>query len=153
MKTTYNLDRFLEAQNTIYNEALSEIKKGKKQSHWMWFIFPQIAGLGFSEYNVYYAIKNLEEAAEYLDHPILGQRLVNITKAVLEINEKTANEIFGKPDDRKLKSCMTLFSQIKNTYPIFQMVLDKYFQGFKDEKQSNCSTINIKLKASNHFIS
>jgi uncharacterized protein (DUF1810 family) len=130
----YDLTRFLEAQETKYNQALSEIKKGKKQSHWMWFIFPQIAGLGFSEYNVYYAIKNLEEAAQYLDHPILGQRLVNITKAVLEINEKTANEIFGKPDDRKLKSCMTLFSQIKNTDPIFQKVLDKYFQGFKDEK-------------------
>lgn len=134
MEKTYDLNRFLEAQKTTYNEALSEIKKGKKQSHWMWYIFPQIAGLGFSEYNVFYALKNIEEATQYLQHPVLGKRLIEISKAVLEINEKTANEIFGKPDDRKLKSCMTLFAQIKNTEPIFQKVLDTYYQGIKDEK-------------------
>ena len=134
METTNNLNRFLEAQETKYNEALTEIKKGKKQGHWMWYIFPQIAGLGFSEYNVFYALKNIEEATQYLQHPVLGKRLIEISKAVLEINGKTANEIFGKPDDRKLKSCMTLFAQIKNTEPIFQKVLDKYYQGIKDEK-------------------
>ena len=134
METKYNLNRFLEAQVTKFNEALSEIKKGKKKSHWMWFIFPQIAGLGFSEYNVFYAIKNIAEATQYLQHPVLGKRLIEISKAVLEISGKTANEIFGKPDDRKLKSCMTLFAQIKNTDPIFQKVLDKYYQGIKDEK-------------------
>lgn len=134
METKYNLDRFLEAQETTYNEALSEITKGKKQSHWMWFVFPQIAGLGFTDYNVFYAIKNLEEATQYLQHPVLGKRLIEISKAVLEINGKTANEIFGKPDDRKLKSCMTLFAQISDTDPIFQKVLDKYYQGTKDEK-------------------
>jgi uncharacterized protein (DUF1810 family) len=134
METTYNLNRFLEAQETKYNEALTEIKKGKKQGHWMWYIFPQIAGLGFSEYNVFYAIKNREEATQYLQHPVLGKRLIQISKAVLEINGKTANEIFGKPDDRKLQSCMTLFNQVKNSEPIFQDVLDKYYQGIKDEK-------------------
>lgn len=134
METTYNLNRFLEAQKTKYNEALTEIKKGKKQGHWMWYIFPQIAGLGFSEYNVFYAIKNIEEATQYLQHPVLGKRLIQISKAVLEINGKTANEIFGKPDDRKLQSCMTLFNQVKNSEPIFQDVLDKYYQGTKDEK-------------------
>lgn len=134
METTNNLNRFLEAQETKYNEALTEIKKGKKQGHWMWYIFPQIAGLGFSEYNVFYAIKNREEATQYLQHPVLGKRLIQISKAVLEINGKTANEIFGKPDDRKLQSCMTLFNQVKNSEPIFQDVLDKYYQGIKDEK-------------------
>jgi len=134
MQTKYNLNRFLEAQETTYNEALTEIKKGKKQGHWMWFIFPQIAGLGFSDFNVFYAIKNIDEATQYLQHPVLGQRLVQITKAVLEINGKTANEIFGKPDDRKLQSCMTLFTQVKNTAPIFQRLLDQYYQGNKDEK-------------------
>jgi uncharacterized protein (DUF1810 family) len=131
---TYKLDHFLEAQESTYNEALSEIKKGKKQSHWMWFIFPQIAGPGFTEYNVFYAIKNIEEATQFLQHPVLGTRLIQIAKAVLEINGKTANEIFGKPDDRKLKSCMTLFTQVKNADPIFQKVLDTYYQGIKDEK-------------------
>ena len=131
---TYNLDRFLTAQETTYIEALSEIKKGEKQSHWMWFIFPQIAGLGFTDYNVYYAIKNLEEATLYLKHPVLGKRLIEISKAVVEINGKTANEIFGKQDERKLKSCMTLFAQISKTDPIFQKVLDKYYQGIIDEK-------------------
>lgn len=134
METKYNLDRFLEAQETTYNEALSEIKKGKKQSHWMWFIFPQIAGLGFTDYNVFYAIKNLEETTQYLRHPVLGKRLIEISTALLDINGKTANEIMGKPDDRKLKSCMTLFAQITNTDPVFQKVLDKYYQGTKDEK-------------------
>ena len=134
METTYNLNRFLEAQETKYNEALTEIKNGKKQSHWMWYIFPQIAGLGFSEYNVFYAIKNREEATQYLQHPVLGKRLIQIAEAVLEINGKTANEIFGKPDDRKLQSCMTLFAQPTNADPIFQKVLDKYYQGNKDEK-------------------
>ena len=134
MVKTFNLQRFLTAQETTYNEALSEITKGKKQSHWMWFIFPQIAGLGFTDYNVLYGIKNLEEATQYLQHPVLGKRLIEISKAVFEINGKTANDIFGKPDDRKLKSCMTLFAQITKTDPIFQKVLDKFYQGNKDEK-------------------
>lgn len=133
MESVFNLNRFLEAQETKYSDALSEIKKGNKQSHWMWYVFPQVAGLGFTEYNVYYAIKNTEEATQYLQHPVLGKRLIEISKAVLEINGKTAKEIFGKPDDRKLKSSMTLFSLLSNTNPVFQQVLDKYYEGTKDE--------------------
>lgn len=134
MKTVYNLDRFLDAQQTKFNVALSEIKNGKKQTHWMWYIFPQIAGLGFSDYNVLYAIKNIEEATQYLQHPVLGNRLIDITTELIEIQGKTANEIFGKPDDRKLKSCMTLFSKIEGSNPIFKAVLDKYYDGSLDER-------------------
>lgn len=133
METVYNLNRFLEAQQTKFNDALSEIKNGKKRTHWMWFIFPQIAGLGFTDFNIYYAIQNKEEATQYLNHPILGKRLIEITKAVAEINGKTALEIFGKPDERKLKSCMTLFNILNNPNPIFQQVLDKYYKGLQDE--------------------
>lgn len=133
METVFNLNRFLEAQETKYNDALSEIKNGRKLTHWMWYIFPQIAGLGFTDFNVLYAIQNKEEATQYLNHPVLGKRLIEISKAVVEIEGKTALEIFGKPDERKLKSSMTLFSIINDPNPIFQHVLDKYYKGMKDE--------------------
>ncbi|WP_221392803.1 DUF1810 domain-containing protein [Dyadobacter sp. NIV53] len=141
MDPVNNLERFLEAQSRDYTQALSEIKKGRKQSHWIWYIFPQISGLGFSSTSVFYAIKNLEEAADYLHHPVLGSRLIETAKAILEIEDKTANQILGNPDDVKLKSCMTLFSLVKNTDPVFQAVLDKYFNGKQDFK-----TIEIVLK-------
>lgn len=128
------IERFVVAQENVYLRALNEIKNGKKQSHWMWFVFPQIRGLGFTDYNVYYGIKDLEEARHYLNDPVLGKRLIEISEAVLSQQGKTAIEIFGKPDDRKLKSCMTLFSQIENTDPIFQKVLEKYYLGLKDDK-------------------
>lgn len=133
METIFNLNRFLEAQETKYNDALSEIKNGRKLTHWMWYIFPQIAGLGFTDFNVLYAIQNKEEATQYLNHPVLGKRLIEISKAVVEIEGKTALEIFGKPDERKLKSSMTLFSSINDPNSIFQQVLDKYYNGMKDE--------------------
>jgi uncharacterized protein (DUF1810 family) len=133
METVSNLNRFLEAQETKYNDALYEIKNGKKLTHWMWYIFPQIAGLGFTDFNVFYAIQNKEEATQYLNHPVLGKRLLEITKVLVEINGKTALEIFGKPDERKLKSSMTLFSILNNPNPIFQQALDKYYNGMKDE--------------------
>jgi uncharacterized protein (DUF1810 family) len=133
METVFNLNRFLEAQETKYNDALSEIKNGRKLTHWMWYIFPQIAGLGFTDFNVLYAIQNKEEATQYLNHPVLRKRLIEISKAVVEIEGKTALEIFGKPDERKLKSSMTLFSIINHPNPIFQHVLDKYYKGMKDE--------------------
>lgn len=133
METVSNLNRFLEAQETKYNDALSEIKNGRKLTHWMWYIFPQIAGIGFTDFNVFYAIQNKEEATQYLNHPILGKRLIEITKVVIEINGKTALEIFGKPDERKLKSTMTLFTILNDPNPIFQQVLDKYYKGMKDE--------------------
>lgn len=127
-------ERFLTAQQNTYQQALAEIKNGRKQSHWMWFIFPQIAGLGFSEISKLYAIKNLEEAKLYMDHPVLGPRLFETTKALLEVEGKTASQIFGSPDDLKLKSCMTLFGELENASPVFEAVLAKYFSGVKDTK-------------------
>jgi len=139
------IERYILAQENIYHQALNEIKSGKKQSHWMWFVFPQIRGLGITDYNVYYGIKDLDEAGQYLRDPILGHRLLEISQAVLSQNGKTALEIFGKPDQRKLKSCMTLFSQIQNTDPVFQKVLEKYYHGLNDDK-----TIEILLSQENN---
>lgn len=133
MTDTNELIRFLEAQNQVYLKALSEIKEGKKNTHWMWYVFPQINGLGSSETAKYYGIKDINEATAYLQHPILGKHLVEIAEAVLNLNEKTAIQIFGTPDDMKLRSCMTLFANVKNTNPIFQKVLIKYFNGIPDE--------------------
>ncbi|MGI9055909.1 MAG: DUF1810 domain-containing protein [Pyrinomonadaceae bacterium] len=129
-----DLKRFLDAQENDFEHALAEIRRGRKQSHWMWYIFPQIAGLGFSETSRFYAIKNKEEAELYLAHPVLGARLVEISEALLEIEGKTANQIFGSPDDMKLKSSMTLFGALKNTNPVFQSVLDEYFNGTSDPR-------------------
>lgn len=129
-----DLQRFLAAQEKDFAIALSEIRGGRKRSHWMWYIFPQIAGLGFSYTSKLYAIKDLSEAKSFLEHPVLGERLIEISNALLEIEDKTANQIFGSPDDMKLKSSMTLFGALENTNPVFQKVLDKYFDGAKDEK-------------------
>lgn len=128
------IERFLSAQENAYDKALREIKNGMKESHWMWFVFPQIRGLGFTEYNVYFGLKDLDEATQYLEHPILGRRLVEISQAALDQSGKTALDIFGRPDERKLRSCMTLFSQIPNADPVFEKVLEKYYNGVKDEK-------------------
>ena len=129
-----DLKRFLEAQETDYAIALAEIKRGRKQSHWMWYIFPQIAGLGFSSTSKFYAIKDRAEAESYLAHPVLGMRLIEISNAALEVEGKTANQIFGSPDDVKLKSSMTLFGALEQTNPVFERVLDKYFNGAKDNR-------------------
>jgi uncharacterized protein (DUF1810 family) len=126
------LERFLDAQKADYAIALSEIKNGRKRSHWMWYIFPQIYGLGFSEISKYYGIKDIVEAHSFLNHPILGDRLVAICRVLLDLGESDANKIFGKPDDRKLKSSMTLFAALSKTNPVFQSVLDKFFDGEKD---------------------
>ncbi len=104
MKADDNLKRFLDAQQPVYFQALNEIKIGRKQGHWMWFIFPQLSGLGFSEMARFYAIHNLEEARAYLDHPVLGSRLIEISNALLGIVGKTANQMLGSPDDLKLRS-------------------------------------------------
>ncbi len=127
-----DLKRFLDAQENDFERALAEMKRGRKQSHWMWYIFPQIAGLGSSETSRFYAVKARAEAELYLAHPVLGARLVRISEALLEIEGKTANQIFGSPDDVKLKSSMTLFGALKNTNPVFQSVLDEYFNGTND---------------------
>ena len=133
MSKETNLERFIDAQERSYQIALSEIKNGKKQSHWMWYIFPQVQGLGFSETSKFYAIKNIDEAKEFLLHPVLGNRLVNLCNELLKLESDNANSIFGSPDDLKLKSSMTLFSSL-NINPVFQMVLEKFFNGTGDNK-------------------
>lgn len=134
MTDNNELIRFLDAQNQVYLKALSEIKNGKKETHWMWYIFPQIKGLGSSETAKYYAIKDLEEATAYLKHPILGKHLIEITEEVLNLYGKTATQIFGTPDDMKLRSCMTLFANVNNANPIFQKVTYCYFNGLPDDR-------------------
>lgn len=129
-----DLQRFTEAQENDYQTALAEIKAGRKRSHWMWYIFPQIAGLGFSSTSKFYAIRDLSEAAEYLNHPILGRRLIEISEALLNVENKTASEIFSSPDDMKLKSSMTLFGAVENANEVFQKVLDKFYGGAKEER-------------------
>jgi uncharacterized protein (DUF1810 family) len=134
MEKNHSLNRFIEAQQTHYPIALAEIKQGKKRSHWMWYIFPQIEGLGFSETSKFYAIKDIEEAEAFLKHPDLGNRLISICNELLKQGEKNANIIFGSPDDLKLKSSMTLFSLVPNADPVFQLVLNKFFNGEQDRK-------------------
>ena len=130
----HDLHRFIKAHKQDFEIALAEIKAGKKRSHWMWYIFPQIKGLGFSETSRYYALESLEEAKEFLYHPILGKNLVTITSELLKLNTSEARSIFGTPDDMKLFSSMTLFSSISPTNPIFIQVLEKFFNGEKDER-------------------
>ena len=143
MPTENNITRFLDAQKSVYEIALKEIKKGKKMSHWMWYIFPQINGLGFSDTAKFYAIKNKDEANEYLHHDILGKRLVEISTELLKLNTSNAVEVFGQVDSLKLKSSMTLFSLLGSTDPVFQKVLDKFFGGKKDEKTIQLLKVDI----------
>lgn len=131
--TGNNLKRFMEAQSTVYEQALAEITNGKKRSHWMWYIFPQITGLGFSEISRFYAIKGLDEAKQFLEHPVLGVRLINICKELLKLKSNDAHDVFGSPDDIKLKSSMTLFGAVQGADLVFQLVLDKFFDGEMDD--------------------
>ncbi|MCI9174228.1 MAG: DUF1810 domain-containing protein [Lachnospiraceae bacterium] len=128
------LDRFLTAQQDSYKTALREIQGGQKISHWMWYIFPQIAGLGYSQMAQYYAIRDIEEAKEYLKNDVLRRRLLEISQALLETESDDAAYVMGWPDDLKLKSSMTLFLLAEPECQVFQKVLDKFFQGEKDEK-------------------
>lgn len=129
----FGLNRFIGAQEKVYDRVLAELRSGSKRSHWMWYIFPQLDGLAHSTTSKYYAIKSREGAIAYLNHPVLGARIIECANTILAIEGKTASEIFGYPDDLKLKSSMTLFSNVI-TDPIFARVLDKYFQGERDEK-------------------
>ncbi|HEY9534504.1 MAG TPA: DUF1810 domain-containing protein [Mucilaginibacter sp.] len=131
------LQRFIDAQEHDYADALAEIKRGRKRSHWMWYIFPQIQGLGFSEMSKRYAIKNLDEAEAYIAHPLLGQRLIEICTALLDLDGNDAHAIFGTPDDMKLRSSMTLFASLPDAYPVFKSVLDKFFNGKMDNATLN----------------
>lgn len=130
----YNLTRFLEAQEDDYDQALTEIQSGQKRSHWMWYIFPQFDGLGFSATSKRYAIKSMAEASAYLDHPVLGQRLIECVQAVLDTNGLSAYDIFGTPDDMKLRSCVTLFAQVSPPGSVFEQLLDEFFEGEADQR-------------------
>jgi uncharacterized protein (DUF1810 family) len=130
----FDLARFIRAQQAVYARALAEIRAGAKRSHWMWFIFPQVDGLGFSSTAKLYAIKSAEEARQYLAHPVLGPRLLACAAAVVAVEGRSASEIFGSPDDLKLKSCMTLFESVAGPGSVFGQVLDKYHQGKRDTR-------------------
>src|SRR5579872_3353242 len=128
------LKRFIDAQQRDYEIALAEIRNGRKRSHWMWDIFPQVKGLGFSSTSQHYGIADMKEAEAYLRHPVLGQRLIAVSQALLDLENANAAYIFGSPDDMKLRSAMTLFAAVKDSDPVFQQVLDKYFQGKADSQ-------------------
>jgi len=130
----YDLNRFVEAQEADYAAALGEIQSGRKRSHWMWYIFPQFAGLGFSPTSRFYAIRSRAEAAAYLAHPVLGARLAECTEAVLAVEGRTAREIFGSPDDLKLRSCATLFAAVSPPGSPFHRLLARYFDGEPDPR-------------------
>lgn len=132
---TYNkdLERFLEPQESDYQKALAEIRAGRKRSHWMWYIFPQLQSLGRTRTALYYGIRDLQEAQDYLKHPVLGARLREISMAILELPGNDPHKVLGSPDDLKLRSCMTLFAAVDDADPVFQKVLDKYYGGEKDE--------------------
>ena len=127
------LDRFLQAQENDFAAALSEVRSGRKHSHWMWYIFPQLRGLGHSSTSQFYAINDISEAKASLAHPVLGRRLREITEALLLEEGKTAEEIFGFPDVLKLRSCATLFAHISEKGSIFERVLEKYYHSERDE--------------------
>jgi uncharacterized protein (DUF1810 family) len=130
----FDLNRFVQAQAEVYPRALAEIRRGLKESHWMWFIFPQIGGLAYSSTARFYAIKSKDEAQAYLNHPLLGKRLVECSAALLGIKGKSAAEIFNYPDDMKLRSSMTLFANISESDPVFSRVLEHYFEGRPDQR-------------------
>ncbi|MDR7254758.1 uncharacterized protein (DUF1810 family) [Nocardioides sp. BE266] len=130
----YRLDRFVEAQDGVYAGVLGELRAGRKTSHWMWFVFPQVAGLGSSPTSRFYAVASLDEARAYLEHPVLGPRLTDCVEAVLSHADRTAREILGSPDDVKLRSSMTLFVLAAGPDTPFQLVLDAFFKGERDTR-------------------
>jgi uncharacterized protein (DUF1810 family) len=134
MGDRFHLDRFVEAQAGIYERVCAELRAGEKRSHWMWFVFPQIRGLGSSEMAIRYAISGREEARAYLDHAVLGPRLQECAGIVVGLEGKTIDEIFGFPDDLKFHSSMTLFAEVANPSEwVFDKALNKYFGGKNDE--------------------
>ena len=124
----------MRAQKHVYADALSEITNGRKRTHWMWFVFPQLAGLGVSATSERYAIATVDEARAYLDHPILGPRLLECSESLLRVEGRSATAILGTPDDLKLRSCATLFASVSPPGPVFDRVLEKYYGGARDPK-------------------
>jgi uncharacterized protein (DUF1810 family) len=129
----FDLDRFVRAQKPDYARALEEIQLGRKRTHWMWYVFPQFAGLGLSATAERYAIRSLAEARAYLAHPVLGPRLTDCVNAALGVNGRTAHEIFGSPDDLKLRSSATLFALVSSEDSVFHRLLEQYFDGQPDQ--------------------
>ena len=141
MSTTadpFDLKRFTSAQEDAYARALSELRRGQKRSHWMWYIFPQLDGLGHSAKTRYYALKSREEARAYLKHPLLGKRLIECAETVLDIEGRSVTAIFGSPDDAKLRSSMTLFAAVSEPDSVFARVLEKFFK-----RQSDTRTLQL----------
>jgi len=132
----HDLGRFVQARDDCYAQALAEIRSGRKRSHWMWYVFPQFEGLGSSTTSRRYAIKSVAEAEAYLRHPTLGPRLLECCEAALGVAGRSALEVFGSPDDVKLRSCATLFASVSPAGSVFERLLGKYFQGRRDEKTS-----------------
>jgi uncharacterized protein (DUF1810 family) len=128
----YNVERFKTAQKYGYDDALKEMKSGRKSGHWIWYIFPQHVLLGQSSTAKFYGLRGLEEAEAYLDDPLLRERLIEISNVLLEIESNDPGYVFGYPDDLKVRSCMTIFSKANNTDPVFQAVLDKFYNGKPD---------------------
>jgi uncharacterized protein (DUF1810 family) len=126
------LDRFVQAQSAVYADALDELRSGRKRSHWMWFVFPQLRGLGRSATSEHYGISDLGEAIEYFRHPVLGPRLVECCRVLAGLDTVSASEVFGSPDDLKLRSCLTLFARAAPTQALFPQLLDKFFGGTPD---------------------
>jgi uncharacterized protein (DUF1810 family) len=133
-KDQFELSRFVKAQEPVYDRVLAELRGGRKRSHWMWFVFPQIEGLGHSSTTKYYSIKSAEEARRYLDHPVLGKRLRECAESILALEGLSASSIFGFPDVLKLKSSMTLFARVAEPRSVFVRVLEKYYEGQQDER-------------------
>jgi len=133
----HDLERFVLAQKDDFSLALAEIRAGRKQSHWMWYIFPQFDGLGFSSMSRRFAIKSEAEARAYLRHPVLGPRLMECCEAAIALDGRSATEVFGSPDDMKLRSCATLFAAVSPPGSVFEHVLDRFFHGSRDE-QTDC---------------
>lgn len=130
----HDLERFYKAQEYDYETALSEIRNGRKESHWMWYIFPQVPGLGRSTTAEYYAIKSKEEAKSYIEDPVLGKHLIEISQALLQVSSDDAEMVMGWPDNLKLRSCMTLFAEVAPEQPVFRNVLEKFYDGEMDGK-------------------
>lgn len=140
----YDLNRFVEAQQGVYQRALGEITRGNKQSHWMWFIFPQLHGLGFSSMARRYAINSLDEAKAYLAHPVLGPRLLECAEAACRVEGRTAEQIFGSIDAMKLRSCATLFAQVSPPGSVFERLLEKYYDGQPDAQTLRLLGLNAQ---------
>ncbi len=130
----YNLNRFLQAQQGDYERALSEIKAGRKRTHWIWYVFPQLEGLAFSSTSQHYSIKSLDEARAFLAHPVLGPRLIECAEAVMSVGNRSAHEIFGSPDDLKVRSCATLFAFVSPSGSVFERLLKQLFPAGRDAK-------------------